>query len=211
MHLKNYQKVPLFVDNPNCYRSAISSTHIPIEGVPVGQHPLVINQLKGAFNLRLPKPRYSHTWDYQMLSFLTEFGESKELSLMKLTQKFIMLWELVIGQRCSDLVRLNLTGWFYSGGKANVTCEGLAKQTRPNNEQSLHPVKIKAFEDKQLCSVSCIKAYKRATTSIRVREGEDKLLLAAIPPHNPLSSSSISRWIKKSLIEDKLKVTLLTL
>ena len=48
----------------NCYCSAISSTHLPIKRVPVGQHPLVIRLLKGAFNLRPPKPRYSHTWVY---------------------------------------------------------------------------------------------------------------------------------------------------
>ena len=45
----------------NCYHSAISSTHLPIEGIPVGQHPLVIRLLKGAFNLRPPKPQYSQT------------------------------------------------------------------------------------------------------------------------------------------------------
>ena len=49
------------------------------------------------------------------------------------------------------MFRLNLTGGCYTGGKATFTCEGLAKQTRPNNDQSLHPVEIKAFEDKRLC------------------------------------------------------------
>ena len=48
-------------------------------------------------------------------------------------------------------------------------------------------------------AVSCIKAYERATTSIRVRGEQDRLLLAVISPHNPLSSFSIARWIKKSL------------
>ena len=115
-----------------------------------------------------------------------------------------MLLALVLGQRCSDL---NLTGCCYTGGKAILTCEGLAKQTRPNNEQSLHPVEIKAFEDKQICPVACIKAYERATTSFRVGGEQDRLLLAVIPPHNPLSSSSIARWIKKFLTEAGLDKT----
>ena len=95
----------------NCYRLAISSTHLPIEGIPVGQHPLVIRLLKGAFNLRPPKPRYSQTWDLSlMLTFLRKLGRNEELSLKKLTQKLIMLLALVLGHWCSDLVRLTLTG-----------------------------------------------------------------------------------------------------
>ena len=71
----------------NCYCSAISSTHLPIEGIPVGQHPLVI-RLKGAFNLRPPKPRYSQTWNVSlMLTFLRNLGRNEELSLKRLTQK----------------------------------------------------------------------------------------------------------------------------
>ena len=50
----------------------------------------------------------------------------------------------------------------------------------------------------------------RDTTSIRARGEQDRLLLAIIRPHNPLSSSSIARWIKKSLTEVGTKVTLLT-
>ena len=38
------------------YRSAISSVHDKIDGVPVGQHPLVARLVKGIFNSRLPIP-----------------------------------------------------------------------------------------------------------------------------------------------------------
>ena len=45
----------------NCYRSAISSFHEKIEGLPVRQHPEVCTLLTGVFNLRPPQPRYSST------------------------------------------------------------------------------------------------------------------------------------------------------
>ena len=48
----------------NVYRSAISSTHPKIDLVRVGKHPLVVQLLKGPYNLRLPLPRYSSTWDF---------------------------------------------------------------------------------------------------------------------------------------------------
>ena len=45
----------------NAYRSAISSVHEKVDGEPVGQHPLVSQVLKGAFNERPPRPRYHST------------------------------------------------------------------------------------------------------------------------------------------------------
>lgn len=45
----------------NYYSSALSSTHLPVEGFPVGQHPLVVRLLKGAYIQQPPKPRYSQT------------------------------------------------------------------------------------------------------------------------------------------------------
>ena len=40
----------------NSYRSAISMTHNPIDGVVVGKHPLVTRLMKGIFNRRPPQP-----------------------------------------------------------------------------------------------------------------------------------------------------------
>ena len=45
----------------NLARSAISSCHPKIDGYPVGQHPLVVQLLKGILNMRPPKPRYTYT------------------------------------------------------------------------------------------------------------------------------------------------------
>ena len=49
------------------------------------------------------------------------------------------------------------------------------------------------------CPVACIRAYKSITSKLRTN-GVQKLFLAVIPPHKPLTSS-ITRWIKKSLKE----------
>ena len=59
----------------NVYRSAISSTHPKIDSVRVGEHPLVVQLLKGAYNLRPPLPRYSSTWDVSLVvSFIDCVG-----------------------------------------------------------------------------------------------------------------------------------------
>ena len=84
----------------NVYRSAISSTHLPVDGFPVGQHPLVSSLLKGVFNTRPPRPRYtsvSHVTD-----FLKSMGEPKDLPVPLLTKKLAILLALVSAQRSSD-------------------------------------------------------------------------------------------------------------
>ena len=66
----------------NSYRSAISSAHDQVEGYSVGQHPLVTRLLKGAFNDRPPLPKYTSTWDVQVvLDYLHSLGENESLSL----------------------------------------------------------------------------------------------------------------------------------
>ena len=64
----------------NCYRSAISSTHLPIQGFAVGKHPLVCRLLKGTFNLRPPQPKYFCFWEVgKVLSFLHQSGDNANL------------------------------------------------------------------------------------------------------------------------------------
>ena len=40
----------------NAYRSAISSVHEKVDGVPVGQHPIITRLVKGVFNVRPDLP-----------------------------------------------------------------------------------------------------------------------------------------------------------
>ena len=68
--------------------SAISSFHIPLEGVVVGQHPLVTKFMKGTFSLRPPEPRYFVTWDVNnVLQLLRSWSPAKSLSLKKIVIK----------------------------------------------------------------------------------------------------------------------------
>ena len=72
----------------NAYQSAISSVHDRADGVLVGQHPIITRLIKGIFNVRPPIPRYSSTWDVQLvLNFLQTQGKSEALPLKMLTQK----------------------------------------------------------------------------------------------------------------------------
>ena len=88
----------------NCFRSAISSAHLPIDGFPVGKHPLVCRLLK-VFNLQPPLPRYNCTWDVtKVTSYLKDVEDNEQMSLKHLTQKLAMLLAQVLAHRSSGPV-----------------------------------------------------------------------------------------------------------
>ena len=93
----------------NVARSAISTSHPKLNGVPVGQNPLVVQLLKGMFNNRPPKPRYSHTWEVSSVTtYLVSLGSNKSLSLKHLSWKLAMLFSLTCPERVSALTKLDL-------------------------------------------------------------------------------------------------------
>ena len=79
-------------------------THNCIEGVPIGQHPLVSRLLKDVYNIRPPQPRYSSTWDVDVvIKYLQSLNENDALSLKTLTQKLALPMALVGANRVLDL------------------------------------------------------------------------------------------------------------
>ena len=70
-----FDTAPLEYSTLNVYRSALSAYHPMIDGYKVGQHPLVRDLLRGAFNTRPPRPKYAETWDVDsVLRGLIEWG-----------------------------------------------------------------------------------------------------------------------------------------
>ena len=88
----------------NSYRSAISSVHEKVDGYEVGQHQLVTRVIKGTFHERPPQPRYSETWDVNIvISYIGTMEENDKLSLQNLSYKVIMLLALTRPFRSADL------------------------------------------------------------------------------------------------------------
>ena len=84
----------------NCYRSAISSFHAPIDVSNVGKHPLVSRFLKSVFNLRPPLPKYTFFWDIKtVLDHLSSSNSSKILDLKQLSVKSVTLLAITFNGR----------------------------------------------------------------------------------------------------------------
>ena len=182
----------------NVYRSAISSTHPKIDSVRVGEHPLVVQLLKGAYNLRPPLPRYSSTWDVSLVvSFIDGLGVNESLSLKDLSQKLGFLLALTAMERVSEVVSHDLRYRRFHPEGVTFALPDLTKKSRAGKDlkTSFHA----SFEENpNLCVVKCLKAYEHRTSEFRPLDPSkpNKLLLSYIRPHKPISGASLSRWLK---------------
>ena len=65
----------------NVHRSAISSLHHHVDGVPVGQHFLVKHLMKGISRANSPLPKYKDIWDVdQFLQYIDSLRDNKDWS-----------------------------------------------------------------------------------------------------------------------------------
>ena len=178
----------------NTARSALAAFLILDGPYSVGSHPLISRFLKGVFQLRPPKPRYSQIWDVKIvLNFLRKWSPANCLNFKQLTLKLVMLMALISAQRAQALHNLNLERMKLKEGSVVFAYDVLLKQHRPGNASS--ELKFKAYPvDRRLCVIRYLKQYICRTKHVR---GEAKQLFISFQkPHNPVSKQTISRWIK---------------
>ena len=114
----------------NAYRSAISSVHDTVDGVEVGKHPCISRLLKGAYHSRPPLPRYTATWDVQIvLRYFEGLDPTSALPLKLLTFKLVMLLALTRPSRFADLATLQVDRRCYRPEGVVFLPAALAKQS----------------------------------------------------------------------------------
>ena len=143
----------------NAYRSAIASMHTPVDGLSIGQHPLVSRLLKGAFQTRPPLLRYQGIWDVSIvLNHIGSHCLDHSLTLKQLSFCTVMLLALTCPSWSADLAKLSLKGHRNTPEGALFIPTALAKQSRPGRD-------IKEFFPKftgneHLCPVRSLNLYK---------------------------------------------------
>ena len=185
----------------NAYRSAISSIHQKVDGQDIGQHPLVCRLLKGSYNQNPPTPRYSHFWDVGVvLRFFGQLGTNASLPLKWISIKTAMLMALTRPSRSADLSKLDIRFWTYTAKGVIFQPTHLSKQSR-----SSKPIKEFFFPlyttDENICPVRALQAYEGRTASFRENNNKSTLFLSWIGKHDPVSSSTIARWLRTCLQE----------
>ena len=185
----------------NVARSAISTSHTKLNGLPVGQNPLVIQLLKGMFNNRPPKPRYSHTWEVSLVTtYLASLGSNRPLSLQQLSWKLAMLFSLTCPERVSALTKLDLR-------HCHILPDGVEFILSSPRKRGTADQLPKAFfarfpSNSKLCPVETLRCYLKATRSVRpaiLSSKPDPLFISYVKPHKPISAPSLARWLRSLL------------
>ena len=176
----------------NVLRSALSSTHPKIDGFSVGQHPYVTRLLKGALNKRPPKPRYSHTWNVDvMINYIISLGKNSTLSLKTISMKLVTLFALTCPERISALASLDLR-------HCHVLPEGVSFALTVPRKTGSSDKPAEAFfacfdQDKKLCPVECFRQYLKLSRDVRPvipSSLPDKLFISFRRPHKPVTSTT---------------------
>ena len=89
----------------NTQRSALSL----ISKNKVGEDPLVSRFLKGCFKIKPTKPKYSYTWDVNVvLDYFEKLDDLSKLPIEVLTEKTITLLALVSAHRAQTLSKISI-------------------------------------------------------------------------------------------------------
>lgn len=179
-------------------------THPSIDSLRVGEHPMVCQLMKGIFNKRPPLPRYTQTWKvHQVTSYLEGLGANTKLSLKQLSRKLVVLLALISAERESELAAHDLRfRRFYPEGVC-FTLPQLTKKSCIGNpaKTSFH---ASLPSNAKLCPIECLREYEKRTEALRPNVSDanvsNKLFLSYIRPHRPVSSSTLARWMKETLI-----------
>jgi len=179
----------------NGFRSAISAWHKGEQGLPIGQHVMVKRAMTGVHNERPPRPRYTHTWDVDVvLRHIERLGPNTALEDKTLTHKLAMLLALTTASRASEINSLNLEYMVDRGDVITFTIPTLTKTRKVGVKPVL--VTLTAHDNVVLDVVNCTRDYIRRTAQWRVTKDRHQLLLGVVAPHKPVVTSTISNWLK---------------
>jgi integrase len=181
----------------NTLRSALSSFYSVFdEGI--GQlfaSAIVCRFMKGLFKRKPPAPKYGSVWDVQIiLDHLDKMGDSDKLPLKELTFRLTMLLALASPKRCNEIAALTLENCQSSESSFRF----FLSKTKNRGFGKQHEALYTEFtENRNLCPVSNLRAYLEQTKAIRISQ---RILLSFKRPHNPVSSITVARWLKETIM-----------
>lgn len=187
----------------NSARSAISL----ISSQNISDNNLLSRFFKGVFKLRPLKPRYESTWDTApVLEYISKLFPMDTLNLHQLSDRTIILLALATAQRAQTLASISLENIKISTDRVQIKITDILKTSGPGRTQPFFDFPF-LKEKPVLCVAQTLIEYIKRTKS--VRHNENKLFISFRSPYKPVTSQTISRWIKSILknagIDEKFK------
>lgn len=177
----------------------LSKTLDPVEGVAIGEHPLVVRLMRGCYHQNPPQPRYSEIWDPEKVSsFIGSLGENRNLTLKVLTSKLVTLIALATWMRVAEVTAISFQSIIFTQKGVKFSLDRLRKTQRCGPLKSFE---MESRPDTKICPVSALREFLERTKEFRPASGGSRLLITLVKPHKPVSSNTVSRWIKSMLRE----------
>lgn len=178
----------------NCCRSALAL----IIGEHVGLDENIKRFFKGIYRLRPPRAKYDTTWDVSLvLNFLEKLYPNESLSLEEISKKLITLLALVTAHRVQTFSKISIDNISRSDSQLRIKITDLIKTSRVGSPQ---PILILPFFNQKpaICPARTLLFYIDVTRSLR---GTAKgLFIGLKKPHGSVSSQTLSRWIRGTLM-----------
>lgn len=195
------------INSARCALSAILDK--PDSAQPTfGEHPDVKRFMKGIYQTRPPLPRYSKTWDVNLvLQYIGSMDASQDLSLRDLTFKLVMLVALTTAQRSQSIHLLDITGMVKEETSYTFLLDSNIKQSKPGGTSSELVVKLSAYpHDKKLCVVNTCSVYLDRTNPLR--GNETRLFITHQKPHKRAGRDTIRRWIRRVMTKAGIDISI---
>ena len=184
----------------NTARSALSTLlmqHSSYSHPCLATHPFIIRYMRGVFNSRKPTPKYSETWNVNLvLDHLRALHPFADISLKALSHKLVKLLALTSRQRCQTLAALNISNMRKTEQYYLFGLEEHAKQNRPDNV--LSSFCVRKYDHANLCPYLTLQHYLGRTSILRGTT-TTKLFISYVKPYQAVGTYTIGRWIKQLL------------
>ena len=178
----------------NCARSAIAL----ITGPALQTDPLVQRFFRGIANIRPPGPKYNLTWDPQLvLKYFQDQPPTDRLTIEALAKKLVTLLALTTGHRLQTLAKIRLPNIKASPTQINIFIPDRIKTSCPGRTQPM--LVLPFYSDPQICAAKTLQRYLAITASSR--GNIDYLFLSLNLPLHPVTTQTLSRWVKAILQE----------
>ena len=163
--------------------------------------------MKGIFNFRKPIPKYSETWNVNLvLDHLKPLYPLADISFKAHSHKLVMLLALTSGQRCQTLAALDIANMKKTERYYLFGLEEHTKQNRPGSMFSNFCVRRYGHDN--LCPYQALETYLERTSVLRGAT-TTKLFLSYVRPHKAVGNHTIGRWMKVESIQLYLQLIVL--
>jgi hypothetical protein len=175
------------------HKSTISMTLAPVDGVNIGDHPLIKRLMRGVFKTRPSRRANPTPWDPLKVFHIFQQWPV-ELSLSQLMRKAVFLMSLATAKRASELQALLCDHLHFrqEGENLRFVPSRLTKTDRPGCLTP--PFYVKPWkEDSRLCPVEAVLQLVAEREHLRLQHSA--LFFSWSSPHRPMDAAAIGRCI----------------